>query len=411
MGRTIFTNANLLDGDHPAKPGSTVVISGERITSVGTGTVTELAADDRLVDLAGRTLMPGMITCHFHSTYKDLGSTPAPYGLERPPAYQAVLAASNLELALQSGFTGAVSAGAPFDIDPSIKQAIEDGLIPGPRFMAGSRDVSTTGHANDNFPWYFEMSAWGNVRRCDGPDEFRKAVRDEIKRGAEIIKLFVTGGHGVFAPKEMTEMTEAELRAAVEAAHDRGKLIRGHIVNKRAILMAVDAGMDVIDHGDEMDSECIQRIVEAGTFVAPSIFFPTAFLQKMGTGLGFTQSMQTELEHARAVLPEANAAGVKLVLGDDYGAIGFDHGRYAEELEVYVRDAGIPPLEVLRWATRHGAELMQMGDELGTIEEGKLADLLVVDGDPVEDISVLQDRQRLVAIVKDGEFVKDRLPA
>jgi imidazolonepropionase-like amidohydrolase len=209
----------------------------------------------------------------------------------------------------------------------------------------------------------------------------------------------------------MMEMTEAELRAAVDAAHGRGKLIRGHIANKRGILMAVDAGIDVIDHGDDMDSECIERMVEAGTFVAPSICWPTSFLQKTGVDLGLAEGMRADLEQTRAVLPEANAAGVKFVLGDDYGAIGFEHGRYAEELAVYVRDAGIAPLEVLRWATRHGAELMQMGDQLGTIEEGKLADLLVVDGDPVDDIGILQDRERLLAIVKGGEFVKDSLPA
>jgi imidazolonepropionase-like amidohydrolase len=145
--------------------------------------------------------------------------------------------------------------------------------------------------------------------------------------------------------------------------------------------------------------------------VAPSICWPTSFLQKTGVDLGLAEGMRADLEQTRAVLPEANAAGVKFVLGDDYGAIGFEHGRYAEELAVYVRDAGIAPLEVLRWATRHGAELMQMGDQLGTIEEGKLADLLVVDGDPVDDIGILQDRERLLAIVKGGEFVKDSLPA
>ena len=232
-----------------------------------------------------------------------------------------------------------------------------------------------------------------------------------MKRGAEMIKLFVTGGHGVLTPKDRLEMTPAEFTAAVDTAHERGAHIRGHIVNKRAILLAVEAGIDVIDHGDEIDEECIAGIVERGIFVAPSVLFPKTFLSQMGAGLGFSDQMRADLDRTLEILPEANAAGVKLVVGDDYGAVGFAHGRYAEELEVYVRDAGIPALEVLRWATKHGAELMGRGDELGTVAEGKLADLLVVDGDPLEDVAVLQDRARIVAIVKDGQFVKDELAA
>jgi len=408
--RLVLTNANLVDGEHPAKPGVHVVVEGNRITAVGTGEV-ETRAGDRVVDLAGRTVMPGMVTCHFHSTYHELGALPAPYGLEAPPPYQALRAARNLETALQCGFTGAVSAGAPCDVDASMKRAINEGLIPGPRFVPGSRELSTTGHGNDTNPWYWEMAAWGAARCCDGPEAFRHAVRDELKRGAEIIKLFVTGGHGVLTPKDRLEMTPDEFRAAVETAHERGGMIRGHIVNKRGIMLAIEAGIDVIDHCDEMDAECIAGIAERGIFVAPSVLFPKAFLAQMGSGLGFTDQMRADLDRMLGVLPDANAAGVKLVVGDDYGAVGFAHGRYAEELAVYVQDAGVPALEVLRWATKHGAELMGRGDELGTVAEGKLADLLVVDGDPLDDITVLQDRARLRAIVKDGELVKDELAA
>jgi imidazolonepropionase-like amidohydrolase len=408
--RLVLTNANLVDGEHPAKAGAHVVVEGPRITAVGTGEI-QTRPGDRVVDLTGRTVMPGMVSCHFHSTYHELGATPAPYGLEAPPAYQALRAARNLETALFCGFTGAVSAGAPCDVDPSMKRAIDDGLIPGPRFVPGSRELSTTGHGNDTNPWYWEMAAWGAARCCDGPDEFRKAVRDEAKRGAEMIKLFVTGGHGVLTPKDRLEMTRDELFTAVDTAHERGVRIRGHIVSKRAILMAVEAGIDVIDHGDELDDECIAAIVEAGTFVAPSVLFPKTFLEHMGSGLGFTDQIRADLDRTLEVLPQANAAGVKLVVGDDYGAVGFAHGRYAEELAVYVRDAGIPPLEVLRWATRNGAELLGRGDELGTVSEGKLADLLVVDGDPLEDITVLQDRDRIAAILRDGVLVKDELAA
>lgn len=410
MARLIFTNASLLDGERAARPNTNVVVDGGRIASVTSGRV-DARSGDRVVDLAGRTLMPGMITCHFHSTYHELGAAPAPLGLDKPPAYLALRAARNLETALRCGFTGAVSAGAAHDIDAAMKQAIADGLLCGPRFLAGSRDLSTTGHANDSTPWYWESRSEAAIRLCDGPDEFRRGVRDEIKRGADIIKLFVTGGHGTTAPKNAPEMTRGELHAAVEAAHDRGRRIRGHIVNKRAILIAIEAGIDVIDHADDMDRECIDHLAAAGTFVAPSLYFPHTLMSGRGPALGFSAAMRADFDHMCRVLPEANAAGVKLVVGDDYGAMGLPHGRYAGELELYVREAGIAPLDVLRWATRNGAELMGLGEQLGTVEAGKLADLLVVDGDPVADIAVLQDTDKLLVIMKGGVFVKDALPS
>ena len=410
MPRLIFRNATLLDGEHAPRAGSTVVVEAERIASVTSGPIGEVASDDRVVDLRGRTLMPGMITCHFHATYHELGASPSPLGLDVSPAYMAVRAAGNLEKALLCGFTGAVSAGAAHDIDPAMKLAIEHGLIRGPRFMPGSRELSTTGHANDSTPWYWGLQASPAIRLCDGADEFRRGVREEIKRGAEIVKLFVTGGHGTKAPKDAPEMTRAELRAAVEAAHDRGRRIRGHVVNKRAILTAIEAGLDVIDHADDMDSECIERMAAAGTFVVPSLYFPYTLMSRSGPALGFTDAMRADFERMCRILPEANAAGVKIVIGDDYGAMGLPHGRYAGELALYVREAGIPALDVLRWATRNGAALLGMADRLGTIEAGKLADLLVVDGDPVADITVLQDPDRLLAIIKSGMFVKDALP-
>ena len=411
MTRLVLTNANLLDGDSPAQANRVVVIEGERIASVSAAPPSDVTAADRVVDLGGRTVMPGMITCHYHSTYRELGSVPAPYGLEHAPAYQVLIAADNLRTALECGFTGAVGAGCSNDIDASMKRAIDDGLIPGPRFVPSGHELSTTGHANDANPWYWDLREWGAARCCDGPDEFRAAVRDEVKRGVEMVKLFVTGGHGVTAPKSRMEMTREELDAVVQAAHARDARVRGHIVNKEAILTAIDAGVDVIDHADEMDDECIERMVGAGSFVAPSCYLPTALLETMGEGPGFAASMREDLDRMLEVLPKANAAGVKLVVGDDYGAVGFPHGRYAHELEVYVRDAGIASLDVLRWATVHGAELMGRSHELGRVATGYLADLLVVAGDPSRDITVLQDRDNLVAILKGGHLFKDALAA
>ncbi len=410
MTRLVFTGARLVDGDHPAVADAHVVVEGDRIVAVGTGPA-GVTPEDRVIDLRGRTLMPGMVNCHFHATYHELGSVPAPFGLEEPMALQAVRAVNSLALLLESGFTSAVSAGAPFAIDASMKVAIERRLIPGPRLVPCSRDVSTTGHAGDrSFPPHWEVGALGAIRPSDGPDEFRKSVRAEIKEGAEIIKMFVTGGHGTIGPKEQIEMSREEMAAGIEAAHGRGVKVRGHIANREAIHMALDLGIDVIDHGDGMDDECIERLVATGTPVVPSMLFPARFLASMGAGgLGFTDSMKEDIDTMAEVLPRANAAGVRLVVGDDFGAIFLPHGDYAQELAYYADEIGIPNLDVIRWATRHGAELMGRGGELGTVEVGKLADLLVVEGNPLEDITVLADGGNLLGILKGGRWVKDGL--
>jgi imidazolonepropionase-like amidohydrolase len=205
-------------------------------------------------------------------------------------------------------------------------------------------------------------------------------------------------------------VTRDELGAAIEAAHLRRPRVRGHIANKGALLMALDLGIDIVDHGDGMDAECIDRLLETDTPVAPSMLFPATFLESMkGLALGFTDDLRDDLEAMKTILPEANRAGVRLVLGDDFGAINFPHGPYADELAYYVDQVGIPALDVLTWATRNGAEVFGRADDLGTVTAGKLADLLVVDGDPVADIHVLQDRDNLLAILLGGRAVTDRL--
>ncbi len=413
MARVIFAKANLVDGEHPAKRNTTVVVEGDKITRVAAGDGVASRPGDRVVDLAGKTLMPGMYSCHFHAAYHNLGGSPsqAPLGLEKSPTYLALRAAENAKLALMCGFTGIVGGSTAYDIDASLKAAIEDGMIQGPRVMPSSRDLITTGDSNDRAPWYWKLGGVGAIRICDGADEFRKAVREEIKMGADIIKLYPTGGHGVRLPRDTQAINRAEIDAAVDAAHALGKKVRGHIASKRTILECLDAGVDVIDHADRMDAECIEAFLKTGAFVAPSLYFPLSCLEpgERRDGPQRWRHMREDFEYTCSMLPEANAAGVKFVVGDDFGAATCPHGDYAKELEVYVKHAGISPLEVITWATKNGAELMGMADRLGTVTEGKLADLLVVDGDPTVDITVLQDRDRLLAIMKGGEFVKDML--
>ncbi|MDI2129640.1 metal-dependent hydrolase family protein [Yinghuangia seranimata] len=410
MGRLVLTNATVLDGVNGPAPGHSVVVDGDRIAEVRADAPAP-EDGDQVVDLGGRTLMPGMFTCHFHATYHELGSRPnVPYGNDFPPSYQALVAAKNLRTALECGYTGVVGAGGANDVEPGVKRAIEDGLVPGPRFWPSGRELSTTGHANDAVPWHWGMQASGAVRLCDGADAFRLGVREEIKRGAEVIKLFVTGGHGTLAPKDRIEMTRDELAAAIETAHSRGVLIRAHLVNKPAIMMALELGIDIVDHCDEMDDEVVAALVETGAFVVPSLHFPKHFLELMGDGFGFgADAIRADLAHMYEAIPKAQAAGVKFVLGDDYGAIGFAHGLYGRELALYTEHAGVSPLEVIGWATRNGAELARRGHDLGTVEAGKLADLLVVDGDPATDVSVLVDKRPLT-VLQGGEVVAGELP-
>lgn len=413
MARTFFRRANLIDGVNPPKKNATVVVDGDRIAAVGTnGNVPKPTAHDVVYDLAGRSLMPGMVQCHYHVAYDNIGSM-FDLDMKHPPTMLTLIAAKNAELLLRSGFTGAVGAGTLHNIDVTLKRAINQGLIPGPRFMACGRDVVTTGDSVDFHPSWWKLEMEGLGRICDGPDEFRKAVRDEIKQGVDIIKLYPTGGHGLSWPADIMTMTLDEMKVASDAAHERGKKIRGHIISKRGILAALESKLDVIDHCDQMDEECIEKLAAAGTFVVPSLYFPYMMVeQKRRTGKAAfpgVEEMERGLEHSYRILPKAQAAGVKLVIGDDFGTSAMPHGEYAKELEAYVKGAGIPALDVITWATRNGAELLGMQDELGTIEQGKLADLLVVNGDPVKDIAVLADRANLDVVMKGGKLVECQL--
>jgi imidazolonepropionase-like amidohydrolase len=413
MGRTFFCNANLIDGINPPKKNAVVIVDGERITNVSSGADAPAPlANDVIFDLGGKSLMPGMVQSHYHVAYDNVGSL-IDLDLKHPPTMLTLIAAKNAELLLRSGFTGAVGAGSLHNIDVTLKQAINRGLIEGPRFVTCGRDIVTTGDSVDFHPswWKLEMDGLGRI--CDGPDEFRKAVRDEIKQGVEMIKLYPTGGHGLSWPSSVMTMTLDEMKAASDAAHERGRKIRGHIVSKRGIMAGLDAKLDVIDHADMMDDECIERLAEQAAFVVPSLYFPYMVVEeKRRTGRsswGGADEMESGLENSRRILPKANAAGVKFVVGDDFGTSAMPHGDYAKELEAYVKGVGLSPLEVITWATRNGAELLGMKDDLGTIESGKLADLLVVNGDPSTDITVLQDRANLHVIMKDGKFVECQL--
>jgi len=409
LKRLILNNVNLLNGDSSAEPGSNIVINQGRIASIGTERPL-LEEGDHVIDLTGYTVMPGMALCHFHSTLPSGINNASPFGYEFPPGYQALISHRNLLTALQHGYTIVVGAGAACEVDPAINQAIQDGFVPGPRFVPSGRELSTTGSLNDLMaPWYWHLPSLGACRNCDGPEEFTRAVREEVKMGVKVIKLYVTRGHLVPGPNDFMELTRDELRAAIAAAHSRRVLIRGHLSGKAAIMMAIEFGIDIIDHCDEMDDEVIAALAETGTFVVPSVHYPKVVAELIEPhNPELAADFRHGLEFMFDAILKAEAAGVRFVLGDDYGGWALRHGEYGDELHTYVTYVGLPPLSVIRWATRNGAELIGRGEDLGTLSKGNIADLLVIDGDPPIDIGALANKNP-VAVLKDGELVSGSL--
>lgn len=432
--RIVFKGALLFDGDGPARPATTVVVRGEKIEAVVPDGAHQARPGDQVYELAGRTLMPGMVQSHFHSHFGAFGDgvrAPA-LGLEAAPPYLSMLAAHNAELAVQCGFTGAIGSSNAHTIDVSLKEAILAGFVKGPRYLAGSREIITTGEYSDypnNRNYFMGLGSTGLTYAADGVDGWRLAGRVESGRGCDVVKISAAPGHGSMPVRDILCPTREELRALVDAVHKNGKRVRAHAPSKTSILECARAGVDIIDHADRIDEECVEAILDHNCSVVPSMLWSERFLgiaepwdhdkTPLPISEGFPETpaevrakirgVREDYEYTCRAMPEAARAGVRMVIGDDFGTPIMPHGDYIPELELYVKKLGLAPIEVLRWATKNGAEAMGLGDRTGTIVVGKLADLLVVDGDPLQDVSCLANRDNLRVILLGGKVMKDSL--
>ena len=358
------------------------------------------------VDAQGGSILPGLVEAHFHPTYFNVAEL-EDLDIKYPVEYVTILASVNAQLALESGYTAARSGGSLFNIDVWMKKGIENDLIPGPRLSASGREICGVGGLMDWNPDFRRIGMEGLILLVNGPEEARSAVRKLVKDGVEWVKTYPTGDAA--APDTNDHhtlcMTFDEMHAVVQTAHNHSMKVTGHCRATEGIKNALLAGYDCLEHGTFMDDETMDLLLERDVPVVPALQFEWASIE-YGPEFGMSQAVidghQETLdggaESARRILRE----GGRLGMGGDYGFAWTPHGTYAKELTFFVKHVGFSPLETIKCATKHGAEIMGRGDEFGTLEVGKLADILVVNGDVISDISIIENRNNILAVLQAG---------
>ncbi|MFO1043395.1 MAG: amidohydrolase family protein [Planctomycetaceae bacterium] len=414
-GVTVIEHGQLIDGTGAnAVPDGALLIEDGKITYAGPASqMPPVHPSATRIDAQGGTIMPGLIEAHFHPTYFNVSAL-EDLDIKYPVEYVTLLAACNAKLALECGYTSARSGGSLFNIDVWLKKAIESDLMPGPRMATSGREICGVGGLMDWNPDFRKIGMDGLVLLINGPDEARAAVRKLVKDGVEWVKTYPTGDA---ASPDINDhhtlcMTFEEMHAVVATAHNHGLKVTGHCRATQGIKNALRAGYDAIEHGTFVDDEALELILQRDVPVVPALYFELASIER-GPEFGLPQAVidghQETLdggtESARRILK----AGGRIGLGGDYGFGWNPHGDYARELTFFVRHVGFTPLETLKCATKTGAEILGRAHELGTLEAGKLADVLIVDGDVLADISILEDRSRFIAVMQGGLIKAGRL--
>ena len=411
MPKTVFTNVMVLDCAGEKAFSGEVLIQGNRIQAVAAEGDSVPRDDAEVVDGGGATLMPGLVEAHAHPSFANTASLEA-LG-EIPPEEHTLLTMKHVKLFLDQGFTSLNSAAAAKPrLDVVIRNAIEAGDIPGPRMLAATPELTVSGGLGDVRLHHMHRETFAIV--CDGPDEFRRVSREMCREGVDTLKINPSGDEFVpFARANQTVMNEAEVQAVCEVARSRNKRVAAHARSAESVKMCVRNGVDIVYHATLCDEEALDMLesVKDTVFVAPTIGITIATLYEAGDW-GITEQVATDLglrQELEVAIPNMQALkkrGVRILPGGDYGFAWNPIGANARDIEHFVNYLGFTPMEAITAATRLGGEIMMKGDELGQVREGYLADLLLVDGDPLQDVSILQDQSRLLAIMKDGSFHK-----
>ena len=396
---TAFLNGSVIVGDGRVLEHATVIVDGERIVGVFENDL-QIPQDARKISLEGHTLLPGFIDCHVHFSL-DAGPDPLTSCLSASLTINVLKAVDFARRTIMAGVTSVRDMGGVEGIDLGLKQAINSGMIMGPRMLVSGRMICMTG----GHGWQVGIEA-------DGVDEVRKAARGQIKAGVDIIKLMATGG--VMTPAVepgSAQLTEEELRAAVEEAHKVGKKTATHAMGTEGILNALRAGIDSIEHGIYLNEEAVELMVKQGVPLIPTI--SALFnIESRGVAAGIPafaveKTLKVKPFHLASV-NLARESGVTIAMGTDAGTPFNLHGGNLSEIKLLV-DSGLSPIKAIEAGTGTAARVLGLEKELGTIEEGKLADLILVKGNPLEDVNILLKPESFRLIMQGGKLIKSDL--
>ena len=402
----------VLAGTLLAVPGATpstmqtIIIDGGRIVRVDDGYADPTSFDRPVdvIDLSDKFVLPGLMDMHVH-LLGQLGPTSRTDVLFETTSMSALKGARHARITLEAGFTTVRDLGGDPEAIYALRDATARGIVPGPRIVAAGSSLAATGGHGDIDGYKAELlELWTPETICDGPYDCRRAARHAIKYGADWIKITATGG--VLSDTKTgtdQQMTDDELREIVETAHGLGVRVAAHAHGADGINAALEAGVDSIDHGSFLDNESIRLFKKNDAWLVPTLMPGHRIPSIMEGNPFFTDAIRAKANAASAAskgnFAKAVRAGVKVAFGTDAAVI--PHGENAEEFSLMV-DAGMSPAEAIRTATVNAAELLELDDELGTLEAGKIADLIAVDGNPLEDISILE---RVIVVIRDGKVV------
>jgi imidazolonepropionase-like amidohydrolase len=407
MAGYLITNARVLDGSGKEPFAGSLRVKGNRISDVTPGAVAPPARGAAVIDAAGATLMPGLVESHAHLGFADMTSQEL---TRLPPEEHMLVTVRNAKLMLDCGYTSAFSAASPKPrLDVVLKREIEAGRVPGPRLLANGPEITVTGGLGDTNTLHLphhETPTFCWV--ADGPEQIRRVCRLLAREGVDLLKLNLSGDAGTSSyPSDQTPMSEAEVAAAMEVARAARLRVAAHCRSAESVMVALRHGIEVIYHANWADERALDALEAARdrVFVGPALGITYSLSQAAGqwgvTAEG-SAGFERELAASVEVLGKMRKRGIRVLPGGDYGFPFTPHGTYARDLWIFVKILGFSPMDTLVAATRLGGELMGMPGELGVIQPGALADLLLVDGDPLADIAILQDRHALRMIMKDG---------